>query len=154
MGEIEKNIEKILETKYRDGVKIIKMSKTSRELFEELKKECPDVPEKEIASLFKSVAAGTKMVDSAIVAAAHNMQYNAMHPERKEKIWIEDLFTEEAKKIMSPKELMKNKKLYREFIDYISALEEKYDDKDAPDDAIFKRRVTVFLKERAGGKKK
>jgi len=154
MGELEKNIEKILETKYRDGTKIIRMSKTARELFEELKKECPDVPEKEIVSLFKSVAAGTKMVDSAIVAAAHNMQYNATHPEKKERLWIEDFFTEEARKIMKPRELMKNKKLYREFIDYISSLEEKYDDKDVPDDAIFRRRVTVFLKERVGGAKK
>ncbi len=154
MGEIEKNIEKILETKYRDGMKIIRMSKTSRELFEELKEECPHVPEEEIASLFKSVAAGTKMVDSAIISAAHNMEYNATHPEGEEKTWLDNIFTEEARKLMKPKELMKNKKLYREFIDYISTLEEKYDDKDAPDNAIFKRRVTMFLKERVKGSKK
>jgi len=37
----EKNIEKILENKYKEGLKIIKMSKTSKELLEELKKDCP-----------------------------------------------------------------------------------------------------------------
>ncbi|RLF46617.1 MAG: hypothetical protein DRN29_04950 [Thermoplasmata archaeon] len=148
MGEIEKTVEKILENKYKDSLKIIRMSKTSRELLEELKKECPHVPEKEIISLFKSVAAGTKMVDSAIIAAAHNMEYNATHPSKKEKTWLDDLFTKEARKIISPKELMKDKKLYKEFIDYISKLEEKYDNEDPPDIAIFRRRVTAFLKER------
>lgn len=147
MDEIEKNIEKILENKYKDSLKILRMSKTSQELLKELKKECPHVPEKEIISLFKSVAAGTKMVDTAIIASAHNMEYNMTHPPKKEKTWIDPFFTEEARKIMKPKELMKNKKLYREFIDYISKLEAKYDDEEPPDIAIFRRRVTVFLKE-------
>ncbi len=148
--EIEKNIEKILENKYKESLKIIRMSKQSKELLEELKKECPHVPEKEIISLFKSVAAGTKMVDPAIIAAAHNMEYNATHPPKPEKTWLDDLFTEEAKKLITPKELMKNKKLYREFIDYISKLEEKYDDENPPNISILRRRVTAFLK----GKKK
>ncbi|KAA0004216.1 MAG: hypothetical protein FE044_00445 [Thermoplasmata archaeon] len=87
----EKNIEKILENKYKEGLKIIKMSKTSKELLEELKKDCPNVPDKELVSLFKSVAAGTKMVDSAIIAAAHNMQYNAIHKEKKKKTWKENM---------------------------------------------------------------
>jgi len=76
MTGIEKTIDKILENKYKDSLKILRMSKTSQGLLEELKKECPNAPEKEIVSLFKSVAAGTKMVDSAIVAAAHNLEYN------------------------------------------------------------------------------
>ncbi|RLF53053.1 MAG: hypothetical protein DRN11_00070 [Thermoplasmata archaeon] len=151
--EIEKTIEKILENKYKESLKIIRMSKTSKELLEELKKECPHVPEKEIISLFKSVAAGTKMVDSAIIAAAHNMEYNATHPPKPEKTWLDDLFTKDARKIIEPKELMKNKKLYREFIDYISQLEEKYDDTNPPDIAILRRRVTAFLKEKVGKKK-
>ncbi|HEC88210.1 MAG TPA: hypothetical protein ENI52_02720 [Thermoplasmata archaeon] len=154
MDEIEKNIEKILENKYKDSLKILRMSKTSQELLKELKKECPHVPEKEIVSLFKSVAAGTKMVDAAIIASAHNMEYNIIHRPKREKTWIDPLFTEEARKIMKPKELMKNKKLYREFIDYISKLEAKYDDSEAPDIAIFRRRVTTFLKEHVKKEKK
>ncbi|KAA0010980.1 hypothetical protein B6U81_07675 [Thermoplasmatales archaeon ex4484_30] len=148
MGELEKHIEKILENKYREGMKIIRMSKTSKELLEELKEKCPHVPEKELVSLFKSVAAGTKMVDSAIISAAHNMEYNATHPPKPEKTWLDDLFTDVARKIIKPKELMKNKKLYAELIELISGLEEKYDDKDPPDIAIFRRRITSFLKEK------
>ena len=148
MREIEKNIEKILENKYKESLKILRMSKTSRELLEELKNECPHVPEKEIISLFKSVAAGTKMVDPAIIAAAHNMEYNATHPSKPEKTWLDDLFTEEAKKIIKPKELMKNKKLYRELVEYISKLEEKYDNENPPSISILRRRVTAFLKSR------
>ena len=145
----EKDIEKILENKYREGLKIIKMSKTSKELLEELKEECPHVPEKELVSLFKSVAAGTKMVDSAIIAAAHNMEYNATHKEKKKKTWLDDFMTETSLKIMKPREIMRNKKLYHELIDLISHLEEKYDSQDKPPDiAIFRRRITTFLKEK------
>jgi len=149
MTGIEKTIDKILENKYKDSLKILRMSKTSQGLLEELKKECPNAPEKEIVSLFKSVAAGTKMVDSAIVAAAHNLEYNVTHPSKPEGTWLDVLFTDEAKKIMTPKELMSHKKLYREFIAYLTKLEEKYDDADPPDIAILKRRVTTFLKEHA-----
>jgi hypothetical protein len=154
MGELEKNIDKILENKYKDSLKILRMSKTSQELLEELKKECPKSTEKEIISLFKSVAAGTKMVDSAIIAAAHNIEYNINHPPKPEKTWFDDLFTTEARKIMTPKELMKNKNLYKEFIDYISNLEEKYDLIDVPDNAIFRRRATIFLRARMADPKK
>jgi len=148
-SEDEKDIEKILENKYKEGLKIIRMSKTSKELLEELKKECPDVPEKEIVSLFKSVAAGTKMVDSAIIAAAHNMQYNATHKSKKKKIWLDDFMTETSLNLLTPRKIMRNKELYHELIDLISHLEEKYDDKeDPPNVAIFKRRITTFLKEK------
>ena len=146
MGETEKNIDKILENKYKDSLKILRISKTSQELLEELLKECPKSPEKEIISLFKSVAAGTKMVDSAIIAAAHNLEYNLNNPSKSEKTWFEDLFSTEAKTIVAPKELIKNKTLYKEFIDYISKLEGKYDLVDVPDNAIFRRRSTIFLR--------
>lgn len=148
------DVEKILENKYKEGLKIIKMSKTSKELFEELKKECPHVPEKEIASLFKSVAAGTKMVDSAIIASAHNMEYNIRHPSKPKKIWLDNLFTSTARKIIEPYKLIKNKKLYKEFIDYISKLEAKYDDDNPPDIAIFRRRTTEFLKQKVKNENK
>ncbi|KAA0006993.1 MAG: hypothetical protein FE045_01475 [Thermoplasmata archaeon] len=145
----EKDIEKILENKYKEGLKIIKMSKTSKELLEELKEECPHVPEKELVSLFKSVAAGTKMVDSAIIAAAHNMEYNATHKKKKKKTWLDDFMTETSLKMMKPREIMRNKQLYHELIDLISHLEEKYDSQDKPPDvAIFRRRITTFLKEK------
>ncbi|MCD6222529.1 MAG: hypothetical protein J7K12_02450 [Thermoplasmata archaeon] len=145
----EKDIEKILENKYKEGLKIIKMSKTSKELLEELKEECPHVPEKELVSLFKSVAAGTKMVDSAIIAAAHNMEYNAIHKKKKKKTWLDDFMTETSLKMMKPREIMRNKQLYHELIDLISHLEEKYDSQDKPPDvAIFRRRITTFLKEK------
>jgi len=146
------SVEEILEQQYKEGKKIIRLSKSSQELLEELKKECPNVPEKDIISLFKSVAAGTKMVDPAIIASAHNMEYNATHPLPKQKPWIDIFFTDSARKIITPYKLMKNKKLYANLIDMISSLEEKYDDKDVPDIAIFRRRLTTFLKE-FGGKK-
>jgi len=148
--QTERDVEKILENKYKEGLKIIRMSKTSKELLEELKKECPHVPEKEIISLFKSVAAGTKMVDSAIIASAHNMEYNATHKKKgAKKTWLDDFMTESSLKIIKPKQIMRDKKLYHELIDLISHLEEKYDDKDNPPDiAIFRRRITTFLKER------
>ena len=148
--EQERDVEKILENKYKEGLKIIKMSKTSKELLEELKKECPHVPEKELVSLFKSVAAGTKMVDSAIIAAAHNMEYNATHKKKgPKKTWLDDFMTEASLKIMKPRNIMRNKQLYHELIDLISHLEEKYDDSDSPPDiAIFRRRLTTFLKEK------
>lgn len=145
-------VEEILEQQYKEGKKIIRLSKSSQELLEELKKECPHVSERDIISLFKSVAAGTKMVDPAIIASAHNMEYNATHPPPKQKLWIDIFFTDSARKIITPKKLMKNKKLYANLIDMISSLEEKYDDKDVPDIAIFRRRLTTFLKE-FGGKK-
>lgn len=145
----ERNLEKILENKYKEGMKIIKMSKTSQELFKELKKECPHVPEKELVSLFKSVAAGTKMVDSAIIAAAHNMEYNATHPPNPKKLWFEEFMTDTAKKLVKAKDIKKNKEIYHELIDLVSHLEKKYDNSDkAPDTAIFKRRITTFLKEK------
>ena len=147
--ETERDIEKILENKYREGMKIIKMSKTSKELLQELKKECPHVPEKELISLFKSVAAGTKMVDSAIIASAHNMEYNALHKKKGKKTWIDDFMTETSLKLMKTKEIMKDKKIYHELINLISRLEEKYDNKDnPPDTSMFRRRITTFLKEK------
>ncbi len=146
-------VEAILENQYKEGKRIISMSKTSRELLEELKEECPHVPEKDIVRLFKSVAAGTKMVDSAIIAAAHNMEYNATHPMPKARPWIDKFFTETSRKIMSPEKLMKKKKLYAAYLEMISSLESKYDGGEIPDIAIFKRRTTTFLKENAGGKK-
>ena len=146
-------VEDILENQYREGKKIISMSKTSRELLEELKEECPHVPEREIIRLFKSVAAGTKMVDSAIIAAAHNTEYNLTHPAPEPKPWIDAFFTETSRKIITPEKLMKKKKLYSKYIDMISSLEEKYDGGEIPDIAIFKRRTTTFLKENIGDKK-
>jgi len=146
-------VEAILENQYKEGKKIISMSKTSRELLEELKEECPHVPERDIIRLFRSVAAGTKMVDSAIIAAAHNMEYNATHPLPKPRPWIDIFFTETSRKIMSPGKLMKKKKLYKSYLEMISSLESKYDGKEIPDMAIFKRRTTTFLKENVGGEK-
>ncbi len=145
-------IDGILDQQYREGNKIIRLSKSSQELLEELKKDCPHISERDIVSLFKSVAAGTKMVDPAIMASAHNMEYNVTHPHAKEKPWIDIFFTDSAKKIISPQKLMKSKKKYAHLIDMISSLEEKYDGGDVPDVAIFRRRVTTLLKE-FGGKK-
>lgn len=147
------DVEEILENQYMEGKKIVSMSKTSRELLGELKKDCPHVPEKEIVKLFKSVAAGTKMVDSAIIAAAHNMEYNATHPSPKHKPWIDIFFTDTSRKIMPPEKLIKNKKLYAAYLEMINHLEKKYDEGEIPDIAIFKGRTTTFLKEHAGGKK-
>ncbi|MGC9308677.1 MAG: hypothetical protein ACP5FL_07885 [Thermoplasmatota archaeon] len=142
-------VDEILEEQREEGRRIIERSATSRELFEELRRECPHVPEEEIVRLFKSVAAGTKMVDSAIVAAAHNMEYNATHPVSNERPWIDIYFTDTARDIMSPEELMKDKDLYHDYIEMISSLEANYDGKaEMPDLAIFRRQTTVFLKDR------
>jgi len=142
-------VEEILEQQYKEGKKIIRLSKSSQQLLEELKKECPHVSERDIISLFKSVAAGTKMVDPAIIASAHNMEYNATHKKKKKKTWLDDFMTETSLKMMKPREIMRNKQLYHELIDLISHLEEKYDSQDKPPDvAIFRRRITTFLKEK------
>jgi hypothetical protein len=140
------SIEDIFEQHYREGKKIIRLSKSSQQLLEELKKDCPHVDERDLVRLFKSVAAGTKMVDPAVIASAHNMEYNATHPPKKHGPWIEIFFTDTAKKMISPKKLLKNKKKYGNLIDVISSLEKKYDSVEAPDLAIFKRRLTTFLK--------
>lgn len=142
-------VDEILEEQREEGRRIIERSSTSRELFEELKEECPHIPEEEIVRLFKSVAAGTKMVDSAIVAAAHNMEYNATHPEPRERPWIDRFFTDAARGIMTPRELVKDSELYQDYIEMISSLEAKYDDrKEKPDLSIFRRQTTMFLKKR------
>jgi hypothetical protein len=145
-------VENILEQQYKEGMKIIRLSKSSQEMLEELKKDCAHVSERDLVSLFKSVAAGTKMVDPAIIASAHNMEYNATHPPVKQRPWIDIFFTDAAKKIMTPKKIIKKTKTYAELIDAISALEEKYDDNKPPDTAVFKRRITTFLRKH-GGKK-
>lgn len=147
------DVEEILENQYKEGKKIISMSRTSRELLEELKEQCPHVAEEELIRLFKSVAAGTKMVDSAIIAAAHNMEYNATHPAPQSRPWIDVFFTDTARKIMTPQKLMKKKKLYREYLDVISELEARYDQEEVPDIALFRRRTTLFLQEKVRGKK-
>ncbi len=146
-------VEDILENQYKEGKKIINMSKTSWELLKELREGCSNVPEGDIVRLFKSVAAGTKMVDSAIIAAAHNMEYNVTHPAPKQKPWIDIFFTDTSRKIISPEKLMKKKRMYEAYLDMISSLEEKYDEGKVPDIAIFRRRTTSFLKENIGGKK-
>jgi hypothetical protein len=149
MTGIEKTIDKILDTKYRESQKILRVSKTSQNLLEELQKDCQHAPEKEIISLFKSVAAGTKMVDSAIIAAAHNIEYNCTHPSPSGATWLDPLFTDEARKLITPKQLMSRRKLYEDFVAFLSALESKYDEvNDPPDVAILRRQVTKFLKER------
>ncbi|MGC9554889.1 MAG: hypothetical protein ACP5EK_06220 [Thermoplasmatota archaeon] len=147
------DVKDILENQYREGKKIISMGRTSRELLEELKEQCPHVAEEELVRLFKSVAAGTKMVDSAIIAAAHNMEYNAAHPAPKPRPWIDVFFTDTAREIMTPEQLMKKKKIYQEYVAVISALEAKYDREDVPDIAVFRRRTTTFLQETVRGKK-
>ena len=147
------DVEDILENQYKEGKKIISLSKSSRELLAELQEQCQHVPEKELIRLFKSVAAGTKMVDSAIIAAAHNMEYNATHPAPKPKPWIDIFFTSTARKLITPAMLMKRKKLYRAYLEMISELESKYDTQDAQDIAIFRRRTTTFLQEHLEGTK-
>ncbi|MBC7081783.1 MAG: hypothetical protein H5T44_06060 [Thermoplasmatales archaeon] len=144
MKDIDREIEKILEDKYKDGKKIIRLNKQSRDLLEELKKECPHVDEKELISLFKSVAAGTKMVDSAIIASAYNMEYNITHPSPQKKFWLEDIFPKS--KIKRIKDIMKNKKVYKELIKLISEIESKYDGKNPPDNSIFVKKIESFLR--------
>ncbi|MEM1513567.1 MAG: hypothetical protein QXW78_02280 [Candidatus Thermoplasmatota archaeon] len=144
MKEIDKEIEKILEEKYKDGKKIIRLNKQSSDLLEELKKECPHVNEKELISLFKSVAAGTKMVDSAIIASAYNMEYNITHPSPESKTWLHDIFPKN--KVNKIKEIMKNKKIYKELIALISEIESKYDGKNPPDNSVFIKKIENFLK--------
>lgn len=140
-------VDEILEEQHEEGRRIIERSSTSRELFEELKEECPHIPEEEIVRLFKSVAAGTKMVDSAIVAAAHNMEYNATHPAPQERPWIDLFFTDAARDIMTPRELVNDDDLYEDYVNMISSLEAKYDDQEEqPGLSIFRRQTTIFLK--------
>jgi len=146
-------VEDILKNQFKEGKKIISMSKTSLELLEELQKQCSHVQETDLIRLFKSVAAGTKMVDSAIIAAAHNMEYNSIHPVPKKTPWFTCFFTDAAYAIITPVQLMRKKKLYQAYLQMLSDIEAKYDTKDIPDIAIFRRRTTTFLKKFVEGKK-
>jgi len=147
------DVEDILKNQYKEGKKIISMSKTSHELLGELQEQCSHVQETDLIRLFKSVAAGTKMVDSAIIAAAHNMEYNATHPVPKKTPWFTCFFTDAAHDIITPVQLMRKKKLYQAYLQMLSELEAKYDTKDIPAITIFRRRTTTFLKEHIEEKK-
>jgi len=141
------NVDRILQKQYDAGKRIIRSSNASQELFKQLQKECPHVPEEELVRLFPSVAAGTKMVDPAIIAAAHNKEYNLLYPAPRQKIWFEKYFSNEAKKIITPNEIMKRKNLYQGLIKIISSGEKRYDKKDAVSTAVIQRRVTKYLQE-------
>ncbi len=142
---IEDEVERILKKQYENGKKIIKSSSASQELFKQIQKECPHVPEEELIRLFPSVAAGTKMVDPAIIASAHNKEYNAVHPAPSAEIWFSRFFTDETKKIIRPKEVLKKKQIYAGLVKVISDLERKYDDRDKPPIAVFRRHVLKYL---------
>jgi len=141
------SVENILQKQYDTGKRIIHSSSASQELFKQMQKECPHVPEEELVRLFPSVAAGTKMVDPAIIAAAHNKEYNLLYPAPKQKIWFEDYISDEAKKIITPREIMKRKKLYQGLIKIISSGEKRYDKKDTLSTGVIQRRITKYLRE-------
>ena len=88
-----------------------------------------------------------------IIAAAHNMEYNATHPAPKSRLWIDAFFTDTARKLITPAKLRKRKKLYHAYLEMISELEAKYDMKGVQDIAIFRRRTTAFLQEHLEGRK-
>ena len=112
-----------------------------------MQNECPHIPEEELVRLFPSVAAGTKMVDPAIIAAAHNKEYNLTYPAPRQKIWFEKYISDEAKKIITPREIIKKKNLYQGLIKIISSGEKRYDKKDTVSIAVIQRRVTKYLQE-------
>jgi hypothetical protein len=141
------NVDRILKKQYEAGKRIIRSSNASQELLKQLKKECPHVNEDDLIRLFPSVAAGTKMVDPAIIASAHNKEYNIIHPPPKQKIWFEHFLTNENRKLITPKEILKRKKLYTGLIKIISATEKKYDDKESISTAVMKRRITKYLQD-------
>ena len=68
------------------------------------------------------------------------------HPFPKDSFWIDRLLTDETKKVIAPQKIMKKKKVYDGLIRLISSLEEKYDDKDTPPIAIYRRQVAKYLR--------
>jgi hypothetical protein len=67
--ELHKEIEK----QYKAGMNIIKSDQNSRRLFEQLIKECPNVPEADVVRAFATPNIGTKNVEAATIAAAHDL---------------------------------------------------------------------------------
>jgi hypothetical protein len=139
-------IDRIKMEQYKGGKKIIDSSEESKKLLEKLKEECPHVPEEELIMLFRSVAAGTKMVDSAIISSSHVKEYNAMHPSPKEEVWLDKFFSSDARKIMKPEDVMKDEKLYKAIIKVINDTEEWFDDWEVAPLSAIKANITNFLK--------
>lgn len=70
--ELHKEIEK----QYKAGMNIIKSDSNSRKLFDNLVKECPNVPEQDIVRAFATPNIGTKNVEAATVAMIRRKEYN------------------------------------------------------------------------------
>ncbi|MBW3583676.1 MAG: hypothetical protein KY455_11310 [Euryarchaeota archaeon] len=70
--ELHKEIEK----QYKAGMNIIKGDNNSRRLFDNLVKECPNVPEHDIVRAFATPNIGTKNVEAATVAMIRRKEYN------------------------------------------------------------------------------
>jgi hypothetical protein len=54
----------------------IKSDQNSRRLFEQLIKECPNVPEADVVRAFATPNIGTKNVEAATIAAVRRKEYN------------------------------------------------------------------------------
>ncbi len=146
MDKVE--IERIERGQYGEGKRIIDYDEEARQLLKKLEKKCPHVPREELIKLFRSVAAGTKMIDTAVTASAHIMEYNATHPSPEEKGWFESLFSDIAKKIVEPEKVMGDEELYKSIIEVISDIEERYDDGGGAPMPVIKAAITSFLKDR------
>ncbi len=75
--ELHKEIEK----QYKAGMNIIKSDQGSRRLFDQLTKECPNVPEADVVRAFATPNIGTKNVEAATIAAVRRKEYNLREDE-------------------------------------------------------------------------
>lgn len=127
--------------RYLVGKRIIESSRSNKDLFESILAECPHVDERQLVELFVSAGGGIKNVTSAILAAAHIMEYNYKYPSKADPSW----FSKFLPRGVSPEKVTNDKQLMDRLIDLISKTEVEWDDRGgAPKEEIKKRVRSLF----------
>lgn len=67
-----------LQRKHGHGLDILRHDSASRRLFEELKAECPHVPEEDIVRAFATPVIGTKNIEAATIAIVRRKEFNLL----------------------------------------------------------------------------
>lgn len=67
-----------MQRQYANGQDILRHDAAARRLFEDLKAECPHVPEELIVRAFATPVIGTKHVEAATIAVVRRKEHNAL----------------------------------------------------------------------------
>ena len=127
--------------RYLVGKRIIQSSRSNEDLFDGLLEECPHVNERKLTELFVSAGGGIKNISPAILAAAHVMEYNHVHPYKPGAYWFKKFLP----RGVSPGKVADNKELMDRFVDVISKTEEEWDERGgAPTKEIKKSVKSLF----------